>query len=365
MSTALHVICTSSYNSRIPLVISHPSKNLACLAFLLFIIMGNSEDLDALFGALDEDDEALSLPPQEPPSKKTRLDTSLPDESTTTCGGSDEQRTKGTGKPSSTFSSVMSMPTASKRLESLEETGVSKAVQAVADPLHPGTQNEIATGTSHDKSVRSYSAYPKNLPEGNQPSPVRPRDKPAKTYKFDLDPFQSQAIQYIDREESVLVAAHTSAGKTAVAEYAIAKSLQQKQRVIYTSPIKALSNQKYRDLQEEFDDVGLMTGDITINAQATVLVMTTEILRSMLYRGSEIMREVAWCIYDEVHYMRDSDRGVVWEESSACFDCVGSATITVLPSNCCAGLTFHSHFASPSGALCVSFSNDPKRIAIC
>jgi ATP-dependent RNA helicase DOB1 len=79
--------------------------------------------------------------------------------------------------------------------------------------------------------------------------------------------------------------------------------------------IQALSNQKFRDLQEEFSDVGLMTGDITINPTATCLVMTTEILRSMLYRGSELMREVAWVIYDEVHYMRDSERGVVWEES--------------------------------------------------
>ena len=113
----------------------------------------------------------------------------------------------------------------------------------------------------------------------------------------------------------MLVAAHTSAGKTVVAEYAIAQSLREGQRVIYTSPFKALSNQKYRDLSEEFTDVGLMTGDITINPTATCLVMTTEILRSMLYRGSEVMREVAWVIYDEVHYMRDKERGVVWEES--------------------------------------------------
>jgi ATP-dependent RNA helicase DOB1 len=130
-----------------------------------------------------------------------------------------------------------------------------------------------------------------------------------------LDPFQAQAVSYITKNESVLVAAHTSAGKTVVAEYAIAQSLREGQRVIYTSPIKALSNQKYRDLQEEFSDVGLMTGDITINPTATCLVMTTEILRSMLYRGSEVMREVAWVIYDEVHYMRDKERGVVWEES--------------------------------------------------
>ena len=113
----------------------------------------------------------------------------------------------------------------------------------------------------------------------------------------------------------MLVSAHTSAGKTVCAEYAIAKSLRDGQRVIYTSPSKALSNQKFRDLQEEFQDVGLMTGDITINPSAKCLVMTTEILRSMLYRGSEVMREVKWVVYDEIHYMRDKERGVVWEES--------------------------------------------------
>lgn len=127
---------------------------------------------------------------------------------------------------------------------------------------------------------------------------------PAKTYPFTLDPFQRRSIECLERNESVLVSAHTSAGKTVVAEYAIAMALRDKQRVIYTSPIKALSNQKYRDLYEEFSDVGLMTGDVTINPNASCLVMTTEILRSMLYRGSEIMREVKWVIFDEIHYMR-------------------------------------------------------------
>lgn len=153
------------------------------------------------------------------------------------------------------------------------------------------------------------------LPEEPLTIPKVVNTVPAKIYPFELDGFQKEAIGYIDREESVLVAAHTSAGKTAVAEYAIAKSLRDKQRVIYTSPIKALSNQKYRDLKEEFGDVGLMTGDMTIAPNATCLIMTTEILRSMLYRGSEVIREVAWVIYDEVHYMRDKERGVVWEES--------------------------------------------------
>ncbi|EME44493.1 hypothetical protein DOTSEDRAFT_53576 [Dothistroma septosporum NZE10] len=139
--------------------------------------------------------------------------------------------------------------------------------------------------------------------------------EPARTWPFQLDPFQEVSISSIERNESVLVSAHTSAGKTVVAEYAIAQCLKNNQRVIYTSPIKALSNQKYREFQAEFGDVGLMTGDVTINPTATCLVMTTEILRSMLYRGSEIMREVAWVVFDEVHYMRDKSRGVVWEET--------------------------------------------------
>lgn len=111
------------------------------------------------------------------------------------------------------------------------------------------------------------------------------------------------------------VSAHTSAGKTVVAEYAIASSLLNKQRVIYTTPIKALSNQKYREFQEEFEDVGLITGDVTINPTASCLIMTTEILRLMLFRGSEVMREVGWVIFDEIHYMRDRERGVIWEET--------------------------------------------------
>ena len=106
----------------------------------------------------------------------------------------------------------------------------------------------------------------------------------AKEYPFKLDPFQAGAVKVLERNESVLVAAHTSAGKTAVAEYAIAMSKRDKQRVVYTSPIKALSNQKYRELSKEFGDVGLVTGDVTLNPSAFCLVMTTEILRSMLYR---------------------------------------------------------------------------------
>lgn len=136
-----------------------------------------------------------------------------------------------------------------------------------------------------------------------------------KTYQFELDPFQQVSVACLERNESVLVSAHTSAGKTAVAEYAIAMAFRDKQRVIYTSPLKALSNQKYRELHQEFNDVGLMTGDVTLSPNASCLVMTTEILRGMLYRGSEVLKEVAWVIFDEIHYMKDRERGVVWEES--------------------------------------------------
>ena len=161
--------------------------------------------------------------------------------------------------------------------------------------------------------IRHQVAIPPSYPY--VPIGEHKRKHEARTYPFTLDPFQDTAISCIDRNESVLVSAHTSAGKTVVAEYAIAQSLRDKQRVIYTSPIKALSNQKFRELQAIFGDVGLMTGDVTINPDAGCLVMTTEILRSMLYRGSEVMREVAWVVFDEVHYMRDKSRGVVWEET--------------------------------------------------
>ena len=132
--------------------------------------------------------------------------------------------------------------------------------------------------------------------------------------KIRLDPFQSRCIEAVDAGESVMCSAHTSAGKTVVALHAIAKSLAAGQRVVYTSPIKALSNQKYRELQQIFEDVGLMTGETSVDADASCLVMTTEILRNMLYKGHELVREVQWVIFDEVHYMRDKERGVIWEE---------------------------------------------------
>ncbi|KAI9570876.1 rRNA-processing arch domain-containing protein [Boletus coccyginus] len=206
-------------------------------------------------------------------------------------------------------------------------------VPVVVDEFQTEAKREMAasgglTGPVEEGSrleLRHQVRHQVVIPPGYDYVPIAkhvPPSKPVREYKFTLDPFQQVSVYAIQRNESILVSAHTSAGKTVVAEYAIAQCLQNRQRVVYTSPIKALSNQKYREMLAEFGDVGLMTGDVTINPSATCLVMTTEILRSMLYRGSEIMREVAWVIFDEIHYMRDKERGVVWEE-----------TIILLPHN--------------------------------
>ncbi|KAK2591565.1 Antiviral helicase ski2 [Conoideocrella luteorostrata] len=133
-------------------------------------------------------------------------------------------------------------------------------------------------------------------------------------WPFELDTFQKEAVYHLENGDSVFVAAHTSAGKTVVAEYAIALATKHMTKAIYTSPIKALSNQKFRDFRQTFDEVGILTGDVQINPEASCLIMTTEILRSMLYRGADLIRDVEFVIFDEVHYVNDFERGVVWEE---------------------------------------------------
>ena len=133
---------------------------------------------------------------------------------------------------------------------------------------------------------------------------------------FTLDRFQEQAIAAIDAGQSVLVAAPTSSGKTVVAEHAVELALTAGRRAFYTAPIKALSNQKYRDLGQMFgqDRVGLMTGDQVVAPEAPVVVMTTEVLRNMLYAGSDAVDDLAWVVLDEVHFLEDPYRGAVWEE---------------------------------------------------
>lgn len=137
----------------------------------------------------------------------------------------------------------------------------------------------------------------------------------AQEFPFELDDFQKRSIVHLERGESVYVCAHTSAGKTVVADYAISLCQQHMTKCIYTSPVKALSNQKYHDFKVKYEDVGIITGDISVNPTASILIMTTEILRELLYNGSDIIRDVEWVVFDEAHYINDADRGVVWEES--------------------------------------------------
>ncbi|MCA1657602.1 MAG: DEAD/DEAH box helicase, partial [Actinobacteria bacterium] len=133
---------------------------------------------------------------------------------------------------------------------------------------------------------------------------------------FPLDPFQVEAIHKLGTHHGVLVSAPTSSGKTVVADYAIFECLQRGLKAIYTTPLKALSNQKFRDLKQKYGEgyVGLVTGEHTINDQAPVVVMTTEILRNLIYEDAERLREVRYVILDEVHYIDEFPRGAVWEE---------------------------------------------------
>lgn len=119
------------------------------------------------------------------------------------------------------------------------------------------------------------------------------------------------------------MAAHTSAGKTVVAEYAIAKALNNNSKVVFTSPIKALSNQKFFEFSKKFDkNVGIITGDVVLRQDSNCLIMTTEILRNKLFKKCDSLDNIEWVIFDEVHYINDSERGSVWEE-----------TIILLPKN--------------------------------
>ncbi|XP_074468953.1 superkiller complex protein 2 [Sebastes fasciatus] len=188
-----------------------------------------------------------------------------------------------------------------------------------------GVKDVVSSSTPSEKG-KDEKSKPKVNPEENKKwaIPVNitsPCDdfykripNPAIKWPFELDVFQKQGVLRLEAHDSVFVAAHTSAGKTVVAEYAIALSQKHMTRTIYTSPIKALSNQKFRDFKSTFGDVGLLTGDVQISPESSCLIMTTEILRSMLYNGSEVIRDLEWVIFDEVHYINDAERGVVWEE---------------------------------------------------
>lgn len=133
---------------------------------------------------------------------------------------------------------------------------------------------------------------------------------------FSLDPFQEQACQALAKGKGVLVAAPTGAGKTIVGEFAIHLAIEKNQKVFYTTPIKALSNQKYAELVGRYgsDRVGLLTGDTNTNSEAQIVIMTTEVLRNMIYANSSSLIELGYVVMDEVHYLADRFRGAVWEE---------------------------------------------------
>lgn len=135
-------------------------------------------------------------------------------------------------------------------------------------------------------------------------------------HEFPLDDFQVRACLEIEDGRGVLVAAPTGSGKTVVGEFAVHMAMQTGRKCFYTTPIKALSNQKYHDLVQRYghDQVGLLTGDNTINGEAPVVVMTTEVLRNMLYAGSRTLIDLGFVVMDEVHYLADRARGAVWEE---------------------------------------------------
>ncbi|MDR9396658.1 DEAD/DEAH box helicase [Pontimonas sp.] len=169
----------------------------------------------------------------------------------------------------------------------------------MADPssakLSPAERYRAATKRSHSPGLSTYR----------------------ESLAFDLDPFQIASCESVEAGRGVLVAAPTGAGKTAVAEFAIFLALQTRTaKVFYTTPMKALSNQKYTELVEEYgaSQIGLLTGDTSINPHARVVIMTTEVLRNMLYAHSELLEDLAYVVMDEVHYLADRFRGAVWEE---------------------------------------------------
>src|SRR6266536_1317525 len=141
-------------------------------------------------------------------------------------------------------------------------------------------------------------------------------DRFAQRYPFPLDDYQVKAMQALDTGESVLVAAPTGSGKTVVAEFAVERALGHHRKAFYTTPLKALSNQKFGDFFARWgsSNVGLLTGDNSINSEAPVVVMTTEVLRNMLYEKSPTLLGLSSVVLDEVHYLQDPYRGAVWEE---------------------------------------------------
>ncbi|GIX64619.1 DEAD-box family helicase [Babesia caballi] len=199
-------------------------------------------------------------------------------------------------------------------LQASGESASAKPVVVNIRPIEPTEdQNEPSFVVPKPDNEKSYIRTKWSVVDT---APLPPMENLIIEYPFELDEFQKRAIYHLHNMKHVFVAAHTSSGKTVVAEYAVALALSRGKKAVYTSPIKALSNQKYREFTKRFgsEAVGIITGDVSCNPNAACLIVTTEILRNLLYRGDAIIGQLGVVIFDEVHYINDLNRGVVWEE---------------------------------------------------
>lgn len=189
--------------------------------------------------------------------------------------------------------------------------------------------NEKMNLETEETDIKTKTSLYLNIFKGNVCENIIPEEEIAYHFPYPLDAFQLEGIYRIYKNENILITAHTGSGKTVLAIYAIAHCLKNNKKVLYTSPIKSLSNQKYAEFIEKFGkngSIGIMTGDIKMNPDAQCIIMTTEILRNILYKKSSTeagmnsnllidIDEVGAVIFDEVHYINDPDRGKVWEEA--------------------------------------------------
>ncbi len=194
----------------------------------------------------------------------------------------------------------------------------------------------------------------------------------SKVFPFPLDDFQNEAIDALNQGHSVVVSAPTGSGKTVVGEYAIYRAISHNQKVFYTTPLKALSNQKLRDFRQQFgkENVGLMTGDLSVNRRASIVVMTTEIFRNMLYAecdgNDDPLSEVETVVLDECHYMNDFQRGTVWEESIIhCPSSVQIVALSATVANAAQLTDWIQRVHGPTDLVSSSFRPVPLRYSFC